>query len=89
MRTGSKQEYSGWIRLVIEQKGAVCREVVEQMAAGVQRGPGNTTAIATSGIAGPEGGSDEKPVGTTWICVQYGDKSYAKNICLVDHGSES
>jgi len=63
---------------LIEEKGAVCREVVEQMAAGVKGVMGTDTAIATSGIAGPDGGSKEKPVGTTWICVQYGEESYAK-----------
>jgi nicotinamide-nucleotide amidase len=63
---------------LIEAKGAVSREVVEQMAAGVRRTMGTDTAISTSGIAGPEGGTGEKPVGTTWICVQYGDESYAK-----------
>jgi nicotinamide-nucleotide amidase len=63
---------------VIEEKGAVCREVVEQMAIGIRALFATDTAIATSGIAGPGGGSEEKPVGTTWICVQYGDKSFAK-----------
>jgi len=63
---------------VIEEKGAVCREVVEQMASGIRTLFAADTAIATSGIAGPGGGSEEKPVGTTWICVQYGDKSFAK-----------
>jgi nicotinamide-nucleotide amidase len=63
---------------LIEEKGAVCREVVEQMAHGIRDAFGTDTAISTSGIAGPEGGTDEKPVGTTWICVQYGEKSFAK-----------
>ncbi len=63
---------------VIEDKGAVSREVVEQMARGVREVLGTDTAISTSGIAGPEGGSDEKPVGTTWICVQNGEESFAK-----------
>jgi nicotinamide-nucleotide amidase len=64
--------------LVIEEKGAVSREVVEQMARGVRQLMGTDTSISTSGIAGPDGGSDEKPVGTTWICVQYGEDSFAK-----------
>jgi nicotinamide-nucleotide amidase len=63
---------------VIEEKGAVSREVVEQMARGVRQVLGTDTSISTSGIAGPEGGSDEKPVGTTWICVQNGEESFAK-----------
>ena len=63
---------------LIEEKGAVCREVVEQMASGVRDTFGTDTAIATSGIAGPDGGTDDKPVGTTWICVQYREKSFVK-----------
>ena len=63
---------------LIEEKGAVSKEVVEQMAAGVRKALGTDTAISTSGIAGPDGGTEEKPVGTTWICVQYKDASYAK-----------
>ncbi|MCK5463345.1 MAG: competence/damage-inducible protein A [Bacteroidales bacterium] len=61
----------------IESRGAVSREVVEQMAKGVCRHLGTRTSIATSGIAGPEGGTDEKPVGTTWICVTHGERTYA------------
>ena len=63
---------------VIEEKGAVSREVVEQMASGVRKALGSDTAISTSGIAGPDGGTAEKPVGTTWICVQYREDSYAR-----------
>jgi len=64
--------------LVIEEKGAVSREVVEQMAFGIRQVLETDTSIATSGIAGPDGGTEDKPVGTTWICVQYGEKSYSK-----------
>ena len=63
---------------LIISKGVVSREVVEQMARGIMNYYKTDTAIATSGIAGPDGGTKEKPVGTTWICVTYGDKSYAK-----------
>ena len=49
--------------------GAVSKEVVEQMALGVQKLMQTDYAIATSGIAGPTGGTGEKPVGTTWIAI--------------------
>ena len=49
--------------------GAVSKTVVEQMAEGVKRLLKTDFAIATSGIAGPDGGTDAKPVGTTWIAV--------------------
>ena len=51
----------------IEREGAVSREVVEQMAQGALRVTGAECAVATSGIAGPGGGSAEKPVGTVWM----------------------
>lgn len=49
--------------------GAVSEPVVEQMAQGVVKALGVDYAVATSGIAGPDGGSVEKPVGTVWIAV--------------------
>jgi nicotinamide-nucleotide amidase len=49
--------------------GAVSQPVVEQMAEGVRNRYQSDFAIAVSGIAGPSGGTPEKPVGTTWIAV--------------------
>ncbi|PKP09246.1 MAG: competence/damage-inducible protein A [Bacteroidetes bacterium HGW-Bacteroidetes-4] len=54
---------------LIEAYGAVSQQVVEQMALSVRKLLKTHYAIATSGIAGPDGGSDEKPVGTVWIAV--------------------
>ncbi len=53
----------------LEQFGAVSEEVVKQMAEGVKKKLSTTYAIATSGIAGPDGGSEEKPVGTVWVAI--------------------
>lgn len=53
----------------IEQYGVVSKEVVEQMAWGIKNKMKTDYAISTSGIAGPLGGSDEKPVGTVWIGI--------------------
>jgi len=63
---------------LINTRGVVSREVVVQMARGVMSFYKTDTAIATSGIAGPDGGTKDKPVGTTWICVTYGEKIYTK-----------
>ena len=54
---------------IIEKYGAVSSECVAQMAEGVRKLTGSDFAVATSGIAGPGGGSDTKPVGLVWIGV--------------------
>ncbi|WP_250656320.1 CinA family nicotinamide mononucleotide deamidase-related protein [Alkalimarinus coralli] len=57
---------------VIEAHGAVSEQVVYQMAAGALKESDADYCIAVSGIAGPGGGSDEKPVGTVWVA--WGDR---------------
>jgi len=54
---------------IIRQNGAVSQPVVECMAENVRKAMGSDYGIATSGVAGPSGGSDEKPVGTVWIAI--------------------
>lgn len=53
----------------LTEYGAVSQQVVEQMAKGVMKLTGSDVAIATSGIAGPSGGTENKPVGTVWVAV--------------------
>jgi nicotinamide-nucleotide amidase len=65
--------------------GAVSEQTVIAMAEGVRLLFSTDFAIAVSGIAGPGGGTDEKPVGTTWIAIATPTKTIAKKFLLGDH----
>ncbi len=75
--TGSVVSYSNEVKTkllgvpaeIISEHGAVSQPVVEQMVRGVLSQTGATVAIAVSGIMGPDGGSEEKPVGTVWVAA--------------------
>lgn len=60
---------------ILNECGAVSEPVVRQMAIGVCDLLGSDCAMATSGIAGPGGGSDSKPVGTVWMAAKAGEKT--------------
>lgn len=64
-----KQQVLGVRAEDLETFGAVSEPVARQMAEGVRRLTGADFAVSTTGIAGPEGGTSEKPVGTVWIAV--------------------
>ncbi len=64
-----KQKVLGVNPAVIEEFGAVSEQVVGEMAVGARNLLNADYSIATSGIAGPGGGTDKKPVGTVWIAV--------------------
>jgi len=57
---------------LLAREGAVSEEVVSAMALGVQRQFAGEAALAITGIAGPSGGTAEKPVGTVWMAARLG-----------------
>ena len=66
---GVKENVIGVQHITLEQHGAVSEPTAIQMAEGVRQRLGTRYAIATTGIAGPGGGTPQKPVGTVWIAV--------------------
>ena len=82
-----KQQVLGVDAQDLHNYGAVSESVVSAMAAGVQRTMNVDCAIATSGIAGPDGGTPDKPVGTVWIAVNCRDEQ--RKECVHFSGSRS
>ncbi len=80
-----KTDELGVSAVSLERSGAVSKEVVTQMAEGVRKKLKTDFALATSGIAGPTGGTTEKPVGTTWIALATPDKVVAQKFLFGEH----
>lgn len=73
---------------VISEYGAVSSSVVERMAVGASSLLGASVVVATSGVAGPGGGTPEKPVGTVWVAVKVKDRVVTRLLQLEDKGRE-
>jgi nicotinamide-nucleotide amidase len=73
-----KQIMLGVFPKTLDQFGAVSEETVVEMATGAVRNYGSNYSIAITGIAGPDGGTPEKPVGTVWIAVASANKTIAR-----------
>lgn len=81
----AKLETVGVPRELLDSEGAVSEPVARQMARGVRDSAGVTWAVATTGIAGPSGGTDEKPVGTVYIAVAHaGEWGSGDSWCRVE-----
>lgn len=80
---GAKESLLGVQNETLENHGAVSEAVVIEMAEGVLNLSGSDIAVAVSGIAGPTGGSEKKPVGTVWFAwtVREGSKLRSTTSC--------
>ncbi|MBI1817857.1 MAG: competence/damage-inducible protein A [Deltaproteobacteria bacterium] len=74
----AKQQLLGVNAATLERVGAVSEEVATEMAEGARRVAGADFGLATTGIAGPDGGSAEKPVGTVCIALATAEKSFVR-----------
>lgn len=82
---GAKESLLGVRIETLEQHGAVSAATVEEMATGALHLSGADIAVAVSGVAGPGGGSEEKPVGTVWFAWAVRDGSDAKTTSSCMH----
>jgi nicotinamide-nucleotide amidase len=62
----------------LEKHGAVSRETALEMSAGIKDRTGANVGLSVTGVAGPAGGSTEKPVGTVWVSIAQGERHEAK-----------
>jgi nicotinamide-nucleotide amidase len=78
-----KEKLLGVSRENLEKYGAVSEQVAREMVEGVKRVMKADYAVATTGIAGPTGGTEEKPVGTVWIAVSGPEKTLVKKYTFI------
>jgi nicotinamide-nucleotide amidase len=77
-----KEEFLNVDPSAIEKFGAVSKEVAVMMAESVRKKFKTDYSIAATGIAGPDGGSEQKPLGTVWIAISSPDKTITRQLSL-------
>ena len=85
----AKQEMLGVLPATLQQEGAVSEAVVHEMAAGAIRHSAADIAVAISGIAGPGGGTPDKPVGTVCFGLAIKEKVYQPDTQYFEGGREA
>lgn len=78
----SKQALLGVQTKTLKKFGAVSSEVAREMAAGIAKKSATTYGLAVTGIAGPTGGTKDKPVGTVYIALATPKKTGVKHFCF-------
>ena len=81
----AKQEILGVQVETLEKFGAVSKECASEMAQGLMQKTGCDVALCTTGIAGPTGGTDEKPVGLCYIACRFKGQTIVKKIVENPH----
>jgi nicotinamide-nucleotide amidase len=83
-----KRDLLGVQQATLEQRGAVSEEVVREMAEGARARVSATVGIGITGVAGPGGGTPDKPVGTVWIALALPDGTRAVQLRLIGDRDE-
>ncbi|MGL4343752.1 MAG: competence/damage-inducible protein A [Cellulosilyticaceae bacterium] len=78
----AKMKYLGVAEETLSQWGAVSEQTAKEMAEGIRRQAGSVIGLATTGIAGPDGGTPTKPVGLVYIAIALGEHTYVKELRL-------
>lgn len=79
-----KRELLGVESRTLEDHGAVSAQTALEMVRGVVRMTGAQVAVSATGIAGPDGGTPDKPVGTVWMGFRIADETFALRTCFTD-----